>query len=155
MGSYATPVLTPGMYAQIHAKVSEAILGRSSDWPQGTHENSAPPSAGQVDQLAKEIAAEFTSQWQKLKNPRLQLRTLLWNLRDVQNPDFVRMVACRDIAPQQLPCISSEDMASAAKQSQRAVLRERHLQESTLHRSLSGMVDQRALQAYKALVSRR
>jgi len=98
---------------------------------------------------------EFNAQWACMNNPRLQLRTLLWNLRDAQNPDFVRWVVTRAITPQQLPRITSEEMASAVKQSERAVLRERHVQESTLRKGFSGMVDQGALQAYKALVSRR
>lgn len=98
---------------------------------------------------------EFNLQWTQMKSPRLQLRTLMWNLRDTQNPDFVRLVIAREIAPEQLPKITSEDMASAAKQTERAVLRERHERESTLQRSLSGMVDESALSAYKALCSRK
>jgi len=151
----AAPMMTPGMHAQCCATIQDAILGRLPNWPQDGQGVCAPPSRREVAEVAKEIAAEFTAQWGQVKSPRLQLRTFLWNLRDVQNPDFVRLVASREIAPQQVPTIASEAMASTSKQSERAVLRERQERESTLKIGLSGMMDPGALQAYKALVSRK
>lgn len=154
------PAMTEEANAQCVEKLQSAILARMPKMPQDGSSTAGELRAyqigcNQVAKVSQEIAMEFSIQWTHLKSPRVQLRTLLFNLRDPQNPDFVRLVATRKIAPRQLPWISSEEMASTAKQSERAVLRERHVQETTLRRSLSGMVDQGAFQAYKAMVSRK
>jgi len=135
------------------AKLRDVILGRLPTWQ--CQPGDGLPSHEKITEVAREIADEFSCQWTKMKNPRGQLRTLLSNLRDLHNPDFVRLVTERQIPPQKLPMLTSDEMASTAKQSERTELRERHLHESTLHRGLSGMMDQEKLQAYKALISRK
>jgi hypothetical protein len=149
----ASVEVPPEVTNQCFEMVSDSILGRLATWTQ--YCSGHAPSQEDVEKVSHEIAIEFSTQWGLMKNPRVQLRTILWNLRDVQNPDFIGSIVTGKISPKELPMITSENMASAAKQSERAVLRERHLQDSILHRSMSGIVDQGKLQAYKALVSRR
>jgi len=157
---FSIPAMSEEANAQCVEKLQCAILARMPKMPRDGSATARELRACQigcneVTKVSQEIAMEFSTQWTHLKSPRVQLRTLLFNLRDPQNPDFVRLVATRKIAPRQLPWITSEEMASTAKRSERQVLRERHVQETTLRRSLSGMVDQGALQAYKAMVSRK
>merc|ERR1719210_74926 len=124
--------------SQICAKIMQALSGRMSELPEEFRKDS---QHGKLKALAHEIASEFTLQ---LENPRQQLRSLLWNLRDLRNPDFVRDVMGRVILPRQLPMLASEEMASAAKRAQRAALQEQSLRESTLRRGQSGMMDRNA-----------
>lgn len=117
----------PALVRQISAKVHHALLERLPQLP-------AEVRAPDLEGLAREIALELGRQ---LENPRLQLRSLLWNLRDTRNSDFVRQVAARAITPQQLPTLPSECMASAAKRTEREALLERHTKALTLQAGLA------------------
>lgn len=144
-----------GLRAQIFTKIEEALMARVSC---GSEEHPAArpsPSRREAKAIAAEIANEFSAQWATLDRPRLHLRGLLRNIRDTKNPDFVRKVLAREIPLRSLPKMNSEEMASSAKQSERMELRLKYAKESTLQRSLSGVVDQRSLLAYKVLASRR
>lgn len=105
-----------------------------------------------LELVASQVAREL---WTQLRNPRPQLRTILWNLRDPQNPDFAQRVASGLTKASELPTLASEHMASSTKQAERSLLRERAVQESTLKRRLSGAMDPQALAAFRALASRR
>jgi len=105
-----------------------------------------------LELTASQIAKEL---WVQLHNPRPQLRAILWNLRDPQNPDFAQRVASGLTTASELPTLSSEQMASSTKQAERLSMRERAVQESTLKRRLSAAMDLQAVQAFRALTSRR
>merc|ERR1712113_530472 len=89
---------------QIFSLIRAALLARASE------AESVGPLA--IEGLARKIACEFA---QQLETPRAQLRTLLFNLRDAKNRDFVRDVLTRTISPAQLPQLPSEYMASREK----------------------------------------
>merc|ERR1712232_620107 len=81
----------------------------------------------------------------KLPNPGAQLRTLIFNLKDPRNPDFIKDVLSLEILPEDLPSLSTEEMASAASRAARSARHEQLAQASTLQRGVSGAIDRAAL----------
>jgi len=126
-------------------RLSEVLSARLLDSSDGAEQH-------RLELVASQIAREL---WVQLRNPRPQLRSILWNLRDPQNPDFAQRVASGLTTTSELPALASEHMASSTKQAERLLRRERVVQESTLKRRLSGAMDPQALAAFRALASRR
>eukprot|EP00929_Paragymnodinium_shiwhaense_P053439 TRINITY_DN26742_c0_g1_i1.p1 TRINITY_DN26742_c0_g1~~TRINITY_DN26742_c0_g1_i1.p1 ORF type:complete len:282 (-),score=57.56 TRINITY_DN26742_c0_g1_i1:8-853(-) len=125
-------------------KLFDALLSRLPMEDQGSAEHLM-----QVDDLAREIALELT---QQLRDPRMQLRALLFNIRDKQNPDFWREVISGDIHPWTIPKLPTGDMASLAKRTARHEQRNEYLNEHVLKQKMH--IDRHKLAAYRAVTAK-
>eukprot|EP00928_Gymnodinium_smaydae_P055527 TRINITY_DN3903_c1_g1_i1.p1 TRINITY_DN3903_c1_g1~~TRINITY_DN3903_c1_g1_i1.p1 ORF type:complete len:216 (-),score=56.18 TRINITY_DN3903_c1_g1_i1:74-658(-) len=139
----------------IAAKVQAALRARVGSIPAGSIPEGASSEAS-LRSVAQLIGTAFARQLGD-DGPKLRakLRSLLFNLRDANNPDFVGDVLTGAVAPEHIPTLASEDMASRARRASREEAAAQSLKDATLLRGPSGYVDPAALSAYRALRARR
>ncbi|CAE8638222.1 unnamed protein product [Polarella glacialis] len=85
-----------------------------------------------ADRLAAEIEAALCQQLRAGREYGNQARSLIFNLKDPANHDFRVSVLSGTLEPKSLPQMSSEEMASQAKTSQRAKMRKESFEATAL-----------------------
>lgn len=79
--------------------------------------------------LASEIEQALYNQLKIEKEYLGQARSILFNLRDSKNPTFIFKLMVGYFTPDQVPKLTAEDMASDAKNAERAKLRQYSMEE--------------------------
>lgn len=112
----STSVDTPDQREKVREKLREALVGAVDE---DEDDLLRPPES-----LALEIEAALFSHFGLGKEYLGHSRSIVFNVRDRKNPSFRQKLLSGRFRPQDLPCMTPEDMASEAKAAERAKFRQ-------------------------------